>query len=107
MTEITIPGFVKPFVLSSILRVHADGNYSWVYLDDGTRHLTSQTLKWFECRLPEFVRIHRSQLINPRHIEKVRTISVVGYSVELSNGLSLDIARRRLSSVRKMIHELE
>lgn len=107
MTEIIIPGFAKPFVLSSILCVHADGNYSWVYLDNGKRHLTSLTLKWFECRLPGFVRIHRSELINPYHIEKVRTIQVDGYSVELSNGMSLDVARRRSALVRKVIHELE
>lgn len=59
--------------LSDITHVQAEDKYVFLHTIDGKKHLTDFTLTTLEEKLPEeFVRIHRSELINTDHIKEIR-----------------------------------
>ncbi|MBK8699537.1 MAG: LytTR family transcriptional regulator [Saprospiraceae bacterium] len=55
------------------LYMEADGNYSSIYLADGTSIYTSKPLKYWVEKLDaiQWLRIHQSFAVNPTKIEKV------------------------------------
>lgn len=59
--------------LSDITHVQAEDKYVFLHTLDGKKHLTDFTLSTLEEKLPnEFVRIHRSEIINTDHIKEIR-----------------------------------
>ena len=58
---------------SSILYIQADSNYSMIYLENGEKHLISKPLKSVEDILPKqnFLRIHRSYIVNTKKIQRI------------------------------------
>ena len=77
----------------SIVHIEGQGNYSTVFFIDEPKLLLSRTIGDFEDVLPggEFVRIHRSHIINMRHVRRVlpgrrpRVQLVNGDEVSVSN----------------------
>ena len=59
--------------INEIIQIQSDSNYSTIYLDDGSKILTSKTLKHWETTLnhPILVRIHNSNLINRNKIKYI------------------------------------
>ncbi len=78
----------------------ADINYTFIYLKDGSRILTSTTLKELENRLKSyaFLRPNRSLLINTRFIKMSNTETII-----LQNNDIIKISRRRQKSLTKVI----
>jgi len=78
-----------------ITRVETYGNYSFVYLADGDRHLVAKNLKEFEEMLPEpdFFRVHQSHIINTLFVKKV--IKEDGDQVVMEDGVKIPVSRRR------------
>lgn len=73
----------------SILWIEADGNYSTIHLKDDRRRVIRQSLSEFEEQLPgDFIRIHKSYLVNGEHITQVNANSVVVAGAELPVGRS-------------------
>jgi two-component system LytT family response regulator len=59
--------------LRDIIRVQAEDKYVFLHTVDGKKHLTDFTLTMLEERLPEeFLRIHRSEMINTDYIKEIR-----------------------------------
>ena len=98
MTAIKLPGLGRPLYLEMIIWIQGDGNYSRVHYKDGKAYLVSNTLKWFEERLPSFIRIHKSGLINPAHLSELHKESRQ-LTVLLSNGIALNVSRRRVDAL--------
>lgn len=75
--------------VNDILYVEANDNYCFIHCKQ-KKFLISQTLKVIEQRLSEynFLRIHRSFLINYEHIEKFSEVHVT------INGVELPISRK-------------
>lgn len=65
--------FIK---LIDIVMIQAESNYSTIILASGHQMLTSKTLKHWSQKIgllhPDFERIHRSFLINKRHVTGYR-----------------------------------
>ena len=81
------------FVLKNIIRIEADRNYSFIYLSNNKKKLSSKTLGDLEELLYDkgFFRSHKSHLINLEHIQSYpNSISVI-----LSDGTTIPIARRK------------
>lgn len=59
--------------VNEIIQIQSSNNYSTFYLDDGSKILTSKTLKYWESELNNrnLVRIHHSTLINKNKVKKV------------------------------------
>jgi two-component system LytT family response regulator len=79
--------------IKQIIRVEGERNYSYIYLDNGKRKLTTKTLGDMEDLLADkgFFRSHKSFLVNQSHIQSVpNSIKAI-----LSDGTELPIARRK------------
>lgn len=97
LTKIVLPmseGF-KVVEVQEIIHCQSDGNYTNLFLMDGSKILSSKTLKDFDELLIEynFFRIHQSHLINlnsVKHYDRGR-----GGQVKLSDGSTVAIARSK------------
>ncbi len=59
--------------LTDIVYVQAEDKYVFLHTVDGKKHLTDFTLSALEEKLPEeFLRIHRSEIINTEYIKEIR-----------------------------------
>lgn len=59
--------------LSDIVHIEAEDKYVFLHTVDGKKHLTDFTLSTLEEKLPEeFLRIHRSDIINTDFIKEIR-----------------------------------
>lgn len=92
--------FIK---INEILYLEANTNYTHVILTDSKKFVVCQTLKTFEDILPTntFIRIHNSYIINKNFAEKY--IRGEGGQVVLSNGVTLDVSKRKKADFLKAI----
>ena len=92
--------FIK---LNEIIYLEANVNYTSFFLTGPEKYLASRTMKDFEEMLPAdiFVRIHHSYIINKNFAEKY--IRGEGGQVVLSNGVVLDVAKRKKAEFLKAI----
>jgi two-component system LytT family response regulator len=59
--------------LTDIVHIQAEDKYVFLYTVDGKKHLTDFTLTMLEEKLPdEFLRVHRSEMINTDYIKEIR-----------------------------------
>jgi two-component system LytT family response regulator len=81
--------------VNEIIRLESFGNYSFVFLTNGHRIVTSQNLKLLEEILPAhfFFRIHQSFIINTSHLKMIGKEH--GDFVEMTDGAKVPLARRR------------
>lgn len=81
--------------LDAIVHIIGSANYSTFHLSDGEKIMTSKHLKHYEALLPseQFFRTHQSHLVNVHCIKSIRTQE--GNMVELEEGSSVPLARRR------------
>jgi two-component system LytT family response regulator len=81
--------------------IEADDYYSSIHVGTKT-HLLREPIKELEVRLDpkEFVRIHRSAIVNIQRIKELRTLSSGGHAVHLLDGTVLKLSRSRWESVR-------
>jgi two-component system, LytTR family, response regulator len=89
--------------LERIVYLEASINYTHFFLQDGRKYTVSRTLKDFEELLPAsiFIRIHNSYIINKNFAE--RYIRGEGGQVLLSNGIVLDISKRKKEAFLKAL----
>lgn len=88
---VTQNGTLK-LVLKQITHIEGERNYSYIYLSNGTRELSSKNLAYFDDILMDkrFFRSHRSYLVNRYHIEALKNEHFV-----LKNGVEIPISRRK------------
>lgn len=88
---------------ADIMYLEADSNYTILHLKDLKKIVATRTMGDFEKILdqPEFFRIHKSIIININYLRAYS--SYQGNFVELSDGTSLSISRRRLNDFREAI----
>lgn len=97
--KIVIPashGF-NVLLIKDIIRLEADGCYTTIVIKNGKNTVVSRTLKDFEDTLPKeiFFRVHKSHLINLKHIKDYSNIS--GSFVTMTDGSRIEISRRKSS----------
>ncbi|MEI7422375.1 MAG: LytTR family DNA-binding domain-containing protein [Prolixibacteraceae bacterium] len=88
---------------SDIMYLEADSNYTILHLSGLKKIVASRTMGDFEKILdqPDFFRIHKSIIININFLKAYS--SYQGNFVELIDGTSLSISRRRLNDFREAI----
>jgi two-component system LytT family response regulator len=92
--------FIK---VDDIIYLEASINYTHIYTNKPGKYIVSRTLKDFEDILPAeiFLRIHSSYIINKNFAEKY--IRGEGGRVVLSNGVTLEVSKRKKSEFLKAI----
>lgn len=89
--------------MSEIIFCKADGKYTYFFMLDGKKIMSSRNLGEYSNILDNnyFFRIHHSYIINLRHIIKISKKD--GYFCEFSNGAVLPVAKRRQDDFNKFI----
>ncbi len=86
-----------------IVYLSAQVNYTLFHLDNGEQVITTHSLSIYASLLETrgFVRVHKSYLLNSFYLNRCQ----LKRSTELilPNGTTLEVARRRRSTLRKMI----
>ncbi len=85
-------GVIRVFDARALTRVWADGKYS-IFAAEGREHLLDESLTSLEKRLAgfDFLRVHRSELVN---LNCVRALRDGGRVLELSDGQTARVSRR-------------
>jgi CheY-like chemotaxis protein len=88
-----------------IAHIQGDNNYSWIYYRDGRKLLVSKTLGYFEKKLPNFIRIHKTAMVNLNAIQDYTPPprNKMQAKIHLFNGLTLPVGRRRWSRLKDII----
>lgn len=80
-------------------------NYTWLQFRNGDRRLLAKPLTYFEDRLPEFIRIHKTALINPACVASVHypPRPKMPGTVQMQDGQVLPVSRRRWNEVAQLL----
>ncbi|GAB3493672.1 hypothetical protein GCM10027341_09230 [Spirosoma knui] len=103
MSTINLPGHRYPVPIDSVVWLEGDANYTRVHYQDGSFSLVSQPLQWFETQL-NFIRVHKSAIINPLYIREFRQKKSRAGWVQLQNGLILPVSRSRLEQTATQLN---
>ncbi|MES1168464.1 MAG: LytTR family DNA-binding domain-containing protein, partial [Oleiharenicola lentus] len=94
-------GEINMLAPGDILWIESDGDYVRLHSTDKSRFVRMSLQKMMEKLDPKhFVRIHRSTIVNLRHMKKTGPALYGEYSVELTNGTKLRVSRT-------FVHELK
>ena len=87
-----------------IVHCQSDGNYTHIFMLDGSKFLISRTLKETEELLEghRFLRVHHSYTINLDHIKKY--VKGDGGYVIMSNNATINVSRSRKEELLKTFH---
>lgn len=88
-----------------IMHLESQGNYSFVFLENGERHLAAESLATFEEILPSppFFRAHQSHMVNTRFVRKLAKDD--GDSLLLTDKSVVPLARRRKEAFMELIRK--
>lgn len=88
--------------LADVAWISADGDYSELRLLDGRSELHDKSLAGLSGLLPpDFVRCHRSHLVNLRHVRSLHAGSGSRYWLVMSNGAELPVGRAHVAALRQ------
>lgn len=92
--------FIDPL---SIKYITADGNYAKVYMSDGCEHHASRSLKQLEEELngDNFVRVHKSYLINLKHMKAHHKAD--GGFLEMSDGQLIPLSKVSIKDITEKL----
>lgn len=81
------------FDINDIIHCQSDRNYTYFYLNDDRKIMTSKTLKDFEevLTLPDFIRCHRSHIININYLDRYERGD--GGTIIMKNGTEIPLSR--------------
>jgi len=87
---------VRLIPVDDILWVEGAGSYARIHLD-GTSHLTRKTLTELARRLEPagFLRVHRSSIVNLRHLRSLESAGRGAFRARLTDGTSVRVAASR------------
>ena len=93
LIEIPVKDGVIYLKQKDIIRLEASRSYTEFYMENGTKHIASRSLKDFESRLDPnlFFRCHKSHIINLHKIQKF--INHDGFYALMINGSMPDVSK--------------
>lgn len=102
--EVRKNGRVFVLLPENILWIEAAGNYIQIYATSGMFTLRGSLAK-IETDMGEddFFRAHRQALVNIRHVQSIKS-SVENYAVELTDGTTAPLSRRKLAELKSLLH---
>lgn len=87
-----------------VMAFQADGDIVWI-MTARQRYQATQTLKVLQERLAGagFERVHRSALVNVKHVRKLAALSSQRWLLTLANGQEFTVSKRQARGVRHML----
>ena len=94
-------GRMIPIEVSAVDWIHAEGDYARLHAG-GRSYLVARGISDLERRLDpgQFVRIHRSAIVNADRIVEVKAAGSSRYSLRLTDGTRLVVSRGRADQLR-------
>jgi two-component system, LytTR family, response regulator len=94
-----------PIAVDDIVLITGAQDYAEVTTIDRRRHLVRLSLGEFEKRLPsdEFVRIHRSTIVNLRHLDRAEPAGSGRMTLHLSSGDTVEASRTGARTLRERV----
>jgi hypothetical protein len=94
-----------PLAVADIVTITGAQDYAEVTTADRKRHLVRLSLAEFEQRLPsdEFVRVHRSAIINLRHLDRAEPAGSGRMTLHLSIGDTVEASRTGARALRERV----
>ncbi|MES2690514.1 MAG: LytTR family DNA-binding domain-containing protein [Bacteroidota bacterium] len=91
--EIRVKDGVMYLKQKEIIRLEASRSYTEFYMDNGTKHIASKSMKDFEQKLDPhlFFRCHKSHIVNLEKVQKF--INHDGFYALMSNGSMPDVSK--------------
>jgi DNA-binding LytR/AlgR family response regulator len=100
-------GRVELVRLERVLCASGADDYVELHLTDGRRVLHDASLDQLEAQCgTDFVRAHRSHLVNLRHVVRMISADAEWRTVELTGGLTVPVSRRRYGTVEERLRSL-
>ncbi len=94
---------VKPAIQHPALIAYLAGanNYTWLHFRNGEKKMLAKPISYLETQLTDFIRVHKTALINPACVEKLQQPprQRMAGTVELKGGIVLPVSRRRWREV--------
>ncbi|MEZ5455537.1 MAG: LytTR family DNA-binding domain-containing protein [Lysobacteraceae bacterium] len=103
---LTVPGTgqLRQIAVDRIVRIQGAGDYVELHLDDGSQVLHTATLNELDAELPpNFLRVHRSHLVNTRHIDRLERSEGGTGTLHLRQGQTVPVSRRVMPGVRRAL----
>lgn len=95
-------GVLERVALEDIHSIQAKGDYSQLNLMDGNSRLHNKNLERLLVLLPmRFIRIHKSHVVDARHIVRLHRQAGSRYHAELKDGTMLPVGRSRFAAVNR------
>lgn len=93
-----------PLKSSEIVLLKGFGNYTWIYLANGTKHLLCKTMHTILNEFPEmaFLRTHKSYSVNPDFL--LYQANQHRNDLILTNGLVAEVSRRKRKEILSTIN---
>jgi two-component system, LytTR family, response regulator len=94
-----------PIAVDDIVLITGAQDYAEVTTIDRRRHLVRLSLREFEQRLPsdEFIRIHRSTIVNLRHLDRAEPAGSGRMTLHLFSGDSVEASRTGARALRDRV----
>jgi two-component system LytT family response regulator len=103
---VRLNNFASRFIkISSITSIEPVGNYSKIVTIEGKHCLVLKTLKQWQEELPDnnFVRIHRSSIVNIEHVDHIEKNPETGHMAFLKNKQEpLEVSRRYAKRLKSL-----
>lgn len=96
--------FLEP---SSVIYLEGSGSYTNIYTASGEKHIASKLLRTYEERLqthPDFIRIHKSYIVNRSYIRSVCYDDYKSWIV-LTNNSKLELSDRLRTNIVELISQ--
>ena len=85
--------------VDDIFFLQSDGDYVQIISRQG-KFLKEQTMKYFEQRLPRFVRVHRSYLVNIENISRIELYTKQNQLLTMKNGEQIKVSAAGYKALR-------
>ncbi|HWX22291.1 MAG TPA: LytTR family DNA-binding domain-containing protein [Candidatus Binatia bacterium] len=96
--------------IREIIRVAADGEYSWIFWETGKGALLRKSLKQWLAELPadQFIRVHRGAIVNLEHLERVERLSDGRIQIHLRDTPEpIPVSTRLAPSLNRKLKQLQ
>ncbi|GAB3018011.1 response regulator transcription factor [Spirosoma pulveris] len=92
------PALERPELIAYFLGAN---NYSWLHFRNGEKKLLSKPISYLEGRLPGFIRVHKTALINPDYVQNLQRPlrQKMAGKIQLQSGETFPVSRRRWNQV--------
>lgn len=94
---------IAVLTVDDLYMIEAQDDYVMIYTLDG-QFLKKKTMVFYEKRLPDnFIRVHRSNIINTRMIDSIEVYGKQQYSIKLKNNLNVKTSKSGYKNIREKL----